>query len=133
MQQNEEWKMSTSVSSLAGVGLLFVLIFATGIPLSRSGKPYSTALFTVHKLAGLAAGILLAAIVYRTHQVSPFGLAVIAAIVVTVLLFVGTVVAGGLLSIDKPMPAIVSRLHLVIPVLTVLASAGTLYLLLSGK
>jgi hypothetical protein len=96
------------------------------------GKPYSTFPFTIHKLAGLVAGVLLAVIVYQTHKVAPLGAAQIAAIAVTVLCFAGTVVAGGLLSIDKEMPAIVQRLHQVIPVLTVASTAGTLYLLLRG-
>jgi hypothetical protein len=37
------------------------------------------------------------------------------------------------LSIDKPMPAIVLRLHQVMPYLAVLSTAVTLYLLLSRK
>jgi hypothetical protein len=108
----------------------FVLIFISGIWLSRSGKPYSTPVFTIHKLVGLGLGALLVAIVYQTHQVAPLGGLEIAAIAVTVLFFVGTVAAGGLLSIDKPAPAIVGTLHLVGPVLTVLSTGGTLYLLL---
>ncbi|MFN2226832.1 MAG: hypothetical protein ACK2UY_11000 [Anaerolineae bacterium] len=108
----------------------FVLIFISGIWLSRSGKPYSTPVFTIHKLVGLGLGALLVAIVYQTHQVAPLGGLEIAAIAVTVLFFVGTVAAGGLLSIDKPAPAIVGTLHLVVPVLTVLSTGGTLYLLL---
>ena len=125
--------MSTDQIRVIGAGLLFVLIFLSGLWVRGSGKPYSTLPFTIHKLAGLAAGILLAVIVYQAHQVAPLGLLEIAAIVVTVLCFVGTVAAGGLLSIDKPMPAIVLKLHQVIPVLTVLSTAGTLYLLLRGR
>jgi hypothetical protein len=125
--------MSTTQVRVIGAGLLFLLIFLSGIWLSRSGKPYPTILFTIHKLTGLAAGVFLAVTVYQTHQVAPLGAAEIAAIVVTVLFFVGTVAAGGLLSIDKPVPAVVLKLHQVIPVLTVLSTSGTLYLLLSGK
>ena len=56
----------------------------------------------------------------------------ITAVVVTILLFAVTVVAGSLLSIDKPMPAVVLKLHQVMPVLSVLSAAGTLYLLLGS-
>lgn len=125
--------MSTNQVRIVGAGLAFVLIFLSGILLSRSGKPYNTLIFTVHKLVGLATGVLLAVTVYQTHQVAPLGQIEIAAIAITILLFVGTVAAGGLLSIDKPMPAIVLTLHQIIPVLTVLATAGTLYLLLRGR
>lgn len=113
-------------------GAAFLLIFASGIWLSRSGKPYGTLLFTVHKLVGLALGIWLAVTVYQTHQVAPLGALEITAVAVTVLLFVGTVAAGGLLSIDRPVPAFVGTLHLVVPLLTVLSTGGTLYLLLRG-
>jgi hypothetical protein len=113
--------------------LLFVLIFLSGLWVSGSGKPYNTLPFTVHKLVGLAAGVFLVVIVYQTHQAAPLGLPEIAALVVTVACFAGTVAAGALLSIDKQVPAVVLRLHQVVPVLTVLFTAGTLYLLLSGK
>jgi uncharacterized membrane protein (UPF0136 family) len=124
--------MSTTPGGVVGVGLLFVLILLSGIWLHRSGKPYSTLIFTIHKLAGLAVGVWLAVIVYQTHQAAPLGLLEIAAVVVTVLFSAGTVAAGGLLSIDKPMPAVVLTLHQVLPALTVLSAAGTLYLLLRG-
>jgi hypothetical protein len=110
-------------------GVAFVLLFLLGIWLNRSGKPYSTLVLTVHKLVGLGLGVLLAAIVYQTHQVAPLGGLEIAVIVVTGLFFVGTVAADGLLSIDKPAPAFVATLHLVVPILTVLSTGGTLYLL----
>ncbi len=125
--------MSTTQVRVGSTGLLFVLIFLSGLWVSGSGKPYSTLPFTTHKLVGLAAGVFLAAIVYQTHQVAPLGLLKVAAVVVTVLFFASTVAAGALLSIDKQVPAFVLRLHQVIPVLTLLSTAGTLYLLLSSR
>jgi hypothetical protein len=123
--------MSNTQARLVGVALLFVLIALSGIWLSRFEKPYPSLLFTIHKLAGLGLGALLGLIVYQTHQVSPLGAVEIGAIAVTVLFFVGTVAAGGMLSIERPMPALVQTLHQVIPALAVLSSGGTLYLLLS--
>lgn len=125
--------MSTTQGRVVGVALLFLLLLLSGIWVSRTGKPYSTGPFTIHKLVGLAVGVLLAVIVYRTHQVAPLGLLDIAAVVITVLFFIGTVAAGALLSIDKPMPAVVLKLHQILPVLALLSTAGTLYLLLRGK
>lgn len=125
--------MGTTQGKIVVVGLAFLLIFVSGIWMSRVGKPYNTGLFTIHKLVGLALGVFLGVTIYRTHQAAPLGLLTIAAIVVTILFFIGTVVAGGLLSIDKPMPAVVLRLHQVGPVLSVLLTAGILYLLLKGQ
>jgi hypothetical protein len=124
--------MSTTQVRVVGTGLPFC-VDLSGLWVSGSGRPYSTLPFTIHKLVGLAAGVLLAVIVYQTHQAASLGLLKIAAIVVTVLFLIGTVAAGALLSIDKPMPSVVLRLHQVLPVLTLLSTAGTLYLLLRGR
>jgi hypothetical protein len=110
-----------------------VVILLSGFWVSRLGQPYRTLPFTVHKLAGLGIGVLLGVIVYHAHKATPLGAAEIAAIVVTILCFVGTVVAGGVLSAAKEVPAFVLRLHQIIPALTVLSTAATLYLLLRGN
>jgi len=110
-----------------------VVILLSGFWVSGSGKPYSTFPFTIHKLAGLAVGVLLGVIVYHAHKVAPLGTTEIVAIAITVLCFVGIVVAGGVLSVAKEAPPVVLRSHQIIPVLAVLSAAGTLYLLLSGK
>ncbi len=71
--------------------------------------------------------------VNRIHQVTPLSLVEIIAVVVTVLFFVGDVATGGFLSTGKPMPTVILRLHQIIPFLTVLSTAVTLYLLLNRK
>ena len=67
------------------------------------------------------------------QKAAPLGLLKIAAVVVIVLFFIGTVAAGDLLSIDKPVPSVVLRWHQNLPVLTLLPITGTLYLLLRGR
>jgi heme A synthase len=81
----------------------------------------------------VAVGVLLGVIVQRTHRTDRLGGVEIAAVAVTALFFVGTVASGGVLSIDMAVPAIVEKLHEALPALTVLSTAGTLYLLLRGK
>jgi hypothetical protein len=117
-------------SKFISAGLFFLFIFLSGFWLSRTGKPYSTLIFTVHKLIGLAMGIFLIISVYRVHQAGALTPVQIAAIVVTVLLFITTVAAGGMLSIDKPVPLVISWIHKFLPYMTVLSTGGTLYLLL---
>ena len=125
--------MSAAQTRLLATGALLVLVLLSGLWTSRAGKPYKTFPFTIHKLAGLAAGILLGIIVYQANQVAPLSLLEIAAITVTVLLFAGIVAVGGLLSIKEQTSAIALRLHQVLPVLALLSAAGTLYLLLQGR
>ena len=114
---------------VGGAGLFFLFIFLSGIWLSRSGKPLNGVILTIHKLIALAAGVLMIVTLYRMNQASALGATELAAVVVAGLCFVGAVVFGGLLSTGKPMPAVVLRLHQVMSVLTVLATAAGLYFL----
>ena len=125
--------MSATQARLVVTGALLAVLLLSGLWTSRAGKPYKTFPFTIHKLAGLAAGILLAVIVYKTHQAAPLSPTEIAAIAVTVLFFVGAVAAGGMLSANEQAPTIILRLHQALPVLSLLSTAVTLYLLLRGR
>jgi hypothetical protein len=125
--------MSTDQLRVVGTGLFFLAIFLTGVRLTRSGKPYSMIVLTIHKLISLAAVVFLAITMYQINQVSKLSAIELTAGVVTGLFFLGTTVTGGLLSTDKPMPGVILRLHQITPLLTVLSTAVTLYLLLSRK
>jgi len=116
---------------VAGAGLFCLVIFLSGFRLSRSGKPYNGALFNIHKLIALAAAVLFALVLIRTDRAGGLGAGALAAGVVAGLLLIALFVTGGLLSVEKPAPAIVKRLHHVMPYLAVLAVAVTLVLLLS--
>jgi hypothetical protein len=122
--------MNTTQLRLAGAALLFVFIFVFGFWLSRSGKPYHIVIFTLHKLIALGAILFLAVTVYKMHSALPLSPTQISVIAITALCFVATMATGALLSIDKVMPPIVLRLHQITPYLTLLSTAGTLYLLL---
>ena len=121
--------MSANQYRFVVAGLFFLLILLSGYWLSRTGKPYSTIILTIHKLISLAAVILLGITVRRINQAGALSGVELLAAIVTGLFFLGTMVTGGLLSIDKAMPAIVLKLHQVTPYLTVLSTATTLYLL----
>ena len=122
--------MITNQMPIVATGLLFLLTFISGYWLSRSGKPFNGIVLTVHKLISLAAAALLGIVIYRNHQVAPLRTVELAAVVVTGSFFLDAVVSGGLLSIDKPMPAAILAMHRITPYLTVFSAAVTLYLLL---
>lgn len=122
--------MSSTQIKFLSVGLFFLFIFISGFRLGRSGKPYGTVVFTVHKLIGLSMGIYLIMTVYQIYQTTSITPIQIVMIVITVLLFIIIVAAGGIWSIEKPMPATAFFIHKIIPYLTVLSTGGTLYLLL---
>jgi len=125
--------MSTGQWRVVGAGLFALLIFLSGFWLNRSGKPYSVFIFNIHKLIALAAVILFVITLYRTSQIAGLSPIELAAGVVTGLFILGLFVTGALLSIDKPMPAIVLQLHHITPYLALLSTAATFLLLLSRK
>jgi hypothetical protein len=125
--------MGTNQIRIVGTGFLFLFTLISGFWLSRSGKPFNVIILTIHKLTSLAAAVLLGIVIYRINQVAPLRTIELAAGVVTGLFFLDAVVSGGLLSIGKPMPAVILTMHRITPFLTVLSAAVTLYLLLSRK
>jgi hypothetical protein len=121
--------MDTTPFRITGAVLLFLLIFASGYWLSRSGKPYSVIVLTIHKLIALAAFVFLVIILIQSHRVTPLSGTEMVAGTISGLFFLGLIISGGLLSSDAEIPALVSKLHEIAPYLTVLSGAATLYLL----
>jgi hypothetical protein len=128
-----EHEMSTSVSRIVVIGLLFLFTFVFGIWLSNSGKPYNSVLFNIHKLIALGAVIFTAVTVYHLRADAEIRTLILGAIVITGLLFLALFVSGALLSIGKPDHVAILTIHRVAPLLAVIATALTLYLLVSGK
>jgi hypothetical protein len=125
--------MSTSVSRIVVTGLLFLFTFVFGIWLSNSGRPYNLVLFNIHKLIALGAVIFTAVTVYQLRADVEIRTLVLGIIMITGLLFVALFVSGALLSIGKPDHAAILTVHRVAPLLAVIATALSLYLLVSGK
>ncbi len=115
------------------IGLFFLLIFASGYWLHHSGKPYGAVLFNLHKLIGFGLFVLFVIRIYQMNHAIPLSASELIACVVAGLFFIATIVFGGLVSIDKPWPAVVSLAHKLLPYLTVLSTALSLYLLLRHK
>ena len=125
--------MNISTTKLIGIGVLFVGIFFFGFWLSRTGKPYNGLLFNLHKLIALGTLIFLGVLVYRANQAAPLGGLVWTVGILSGLLFLGTMITGGLLDIDKPLPAALATVHHITPYLAVLATVLTLFLVFGRK
>ena len=124
--------MNPSQLRIVIIGVLYLLIFGSGFWLTRSGRPYSTIVVTIHKLISVGAFVFLAVSLYRISRGVPLSAAVMAAGVITGLLFLGTIATGAMLTAERPMPAVVLWLHRITPFLTVVATAVTLYLRLGN-
>lgn len=107
-------------------GLFLLMIFLSGLRVSRSGKPYPVFGFTVHKLAALAGLVLL---VRTAWTARPLELLAWALLIAAGLAFLALIITGGLLSLERPMPALLKRFHHIAPYLAALSAAGLVYLL----
>ncbi|MBN1372760.1 MAG: hypothetical protein JW987_12540 [Anaerolineaceae bacterium] len=122
--------MSATQVRLFSSGLLVVLIFVSGFWVSRAGKPYPALNFNVHKLIALAAVVLLGIVISKVNKAAPLNSNQWLGVVVAVVCAMVTILTGGLASIDRPLPAILSTLHKVFPYLSVLSTGWAMYLLL---
>ena len=128
--------MYTLTGMKTGITLIVaVIVLITGFALYRAGKPYQTAVFTIHKLVALAGlvGLILAA---RTiHSSAPLPWIIPVAAVLLGVGFILTFVSGGLISAMTKVSLPIRILHpigaglvvLCLPVLIVfLGKAGLL-------
>jgi hypothetical protein len=112
------------------IGVLFVVIFATGFWLRNTKRPFPVGKLNLHKLISLACLILSALLVNDLRGRIPLSDSEIAAIAVGGLSFLMTIISGGLVSLDKPAHRAVWAIHWVGPFLTLFATAASIYLLI---
>jgi hypothetical protein len=125
--------MSTTLIRSGGIGLLLLFTVFTGLALRRMGRPHNVLISTVHKLVALGALALLIVTALKMNQAAGLNAAQLAVVAASILFFLGTIASGGwLMIVDGPVPLTARLLHQLLPVLTVLSSAGSLYLLLGG-
>jgi len=123
--------MSTTLIKSGSIGLLILFTLASGLLLSRMGRPHNVLISTVHKLVALGALALLILTAFQVNRAAGLGGLQMAVVAAAVLFFVGAIAGGGwLMIVEGPAPPIARRLHQILPVLTVLSSAGSLALLL---
>ncbi len=123
--------MSTTLIKSGSIGLLILFTLASGLLLRRMGRPHNVLISTVHKLVALGALALLILTAFQVNRAAGLGGLQMAVVAAAVLFFVGAIAGGGwLMIVEGPAPPIARRLHQILPVLTVLSSAGSLALLL---
>ena len=117
-------------TSLILIACLFGFTFASGFWMWNTRKPVPGLKLNLHKFLALGAlalsGLLVNAL---TRQTRPGG-AALGVIAAAGALFVLTIVTGGLVSLEKPMPAAVRWAHRARPFLTLAAEAAAFWLLL---
>ena len=126
--------MNATTTKLILAGLLFLFALLSGIWVSHSGKPINVVIFTIHKLIALATVIVIAMSVYDLYKALDLRTFIeLAVIVSTGLLFLALFITGALLSRNIPLPTAILRIHQVAPMLALVSSTITIYLLVSSK
>jgi len=118
------------VSKIIGTGLLFLFTIVTGIWLSNSGKPLNTLIFNIHKLIALGSVIFTVILIRNLLKDIEIKTVILTLIIVTGLFVLTLFISGALLSLGKPVNNIILTIHGVTPILTVVTTAMTIYLIL---
>ncbi len=123
--------MTVSLLYAVTTVLVFATIFITGRRLRGIPKARNAVVLLAHKVLSLGAVALLAVTAQRANAETGLGRGVLAAVAGAGLLFVATMATGGWMSARETMPRAARLLHRSLALLTVLATALALYLLLA--
>ena len=123
--------MDTITGKLIASGILFLITLISGVIVSHSGRPLSIGLVTLHKLIAVGTVVLLGIAVnqlYRTTDgkvLIEMGITVISAI-----FFLALIATGAFLTREEMvLPEWVLKIHQVAPLLALIFSSATVYLL----
>jgi hypothetical protein len=112
--------------------VFFLLTAASGVWLSRSGKPLNSAIITVHKLIALGALIATAIQTYHALKGAQIQAGLIVLLVVAAVSVVALFVTGALMSMDKPAYGMLLTIHNIALFLAAIAVALAAYLMVGG-
>jgi hypothetical protein len=131
-ESNRETHMDAG-AKFAAPAIVFLLTLASGVWLSRSGKPLNTAIFTVHKLIALGAVIATAIQTTNALKSAEARATPIAGLILIGLCVVALFASGALMSMNKPSYRALLTIHRIALVMAPLAGAATIYLRTGGS
>ena len=128
-------KMDTIASKLIGAGILFLLTLISGVILHHSGRPLNIGLVTLHKLIAVGTAVLVGMVInqlYKTVDGKVFIEIVLT--VISALLLLALIATGALLTREEmQLPEFVLNIHKVAPLLALISSTLTIFLLSRGQ
>ena len=127
--------MDTITSKLIGAGILFLFTLISGVIVSRSGRPLNIGLVTVHKLIAVGTVVLIGMAVNQLYKmVDGKAFIEIGFMVISVLLFLALIATGAFLTREEmQLPDLVLNIHKVAPLLALIFSTLTIFLLSRGQ
>ena len=126
--------MDTNTSKLVTAGILFLFTLISGVIVSRSGRPLNIWLVTIHKLIAVGTVVLIGMAVNQLYKTAD-GKAFIetSIMVISAILFLALIATGAFLTREEmQLPEMVLKIHQVAPLLALISSAVTVYLLVKG-
>ena len=127
--------MDAITSKLILAGFLFLLTLISGVIVSRSGRPFSIGLVTLHKLIAVGTVVLIGIALNQLYKTADgkvmieTGITVIAGIC-----FLALIATGALLTREEmQLPEVVLKIHQAAPLLALASSTITLFLLARGR
>lgn len=109
--------------------ILFVFTVVVGFWVSKTGKPYNTGIFTLHKLLALAAVVLAAIALVGLMKAASAPTLIIALIVLAALSVLALFGTGALMSIQKTVGSVWLFIHRAAPFVLAGSSFGAIWLL----
>ncbi len=114
-------------------GIIFLLTVASGLWLSKFGKPLNSGIFTIHKLIALGGVIITAVQIFNDLKTIQIQFFLVALIVFTGVCVLALFATGALMSVGKVAYNLMLTIHKVAPFLLVISLALTVYLLMGRK
>jgi len=123
--------MNTWTAKLMTAGVLFLITIVTGVITSRSGRPLSFGLVTIHKLAAVVAVVLAGIEASRMYRAGGGAQPVVTGMMIlSTVLFLALIATGALLTREEmQLPALVLKVHQTAPLLAAASSAFSIYLM----
>jgi len=127
--------MDTITSKLVVAGILFLFTLISGVILHHSSRPLSIGLVTVHKLIAVGTAVLVGMAVNQLYKTVDGKVFIeIGLMVISALLLVALIATGALLTREEmQLPDLVLNIHKVAPLLALISSTLTIFLLSRGQ
>jgi hypothetical protein len=128
-------KMDTITSKLVVAGILFLFTLISGVILHHSSRPLNIGLVTLHKLIAVGTAVLVGMTINQLYKsVDGKVLIEIGLMVISALLLLALIATGAFLTREEmQLPEFVLNTHKVAPLLALLSSTLTIFLLSRGQ
>ena len=127
--------MNTITGKLVVAGILFLFTLISGVIVSHSSRPLNIGLVTLHKLIAVGTAVLVGMAVNQLYKTVDGKVFIeIGLMVISALLLLALIATGALLTREEmQLPEFVLNIHKVAPLLALISSTLTIFLLSRGQ